>query len=493
MNEIDILKKQLAREKLARKEAESILEKKSSELYEVNHNLKVVANNLSLQHAISSVLANTASQNAAIQKVLQVMCKMLDMQIGELWEIGQNDTRLGLSEAYCLDKSVLKKFIEKSKLFSFGTGVGLPGKVLESHSIHQIWDVTQDPNFPRATCASEAGLHSAFAFPLFVDNKVIGVIVFLTDQLKAFDSVLLSVIQNIGNQVGIFLEREYARKNMLETQRIAGISEVTTSMLHNIGNILNSVNVSLSLLEENCKNSKLNNLLLLRDLIKSHEHDFINFISNDEQGMQLPTYLIALGDYWQNQHKNTQQEFSSLLQNINHITDILKSQQFLAGSFGMVESIQVCNLLNDAVNINSFTLNNSDVIIQKEYEDIPPILVDRIKFLQILVNIVRNALQAIASNKVDKKIILRIKTDKKMVTIQVIDNGCGIEKKNLIKIFSHGYTTKLNGHGFGLHASALSAHEMGGSLTAESEGLNNGATFTLTLPYKLPGKIESSV
>ncbi len=482
---MDILKRQLEREKLARKEAESILEKKSSELYEVNQKLQKVADNLALQHAVSRVLSNASSIEVAVQNILQIMSEILHMKVANFWEADQHGSLLNLCVSYYVKKAVLKNFVGACKQFSFLPGVGLPGRVFQSKKIDQIKDVTKDTNFPRASMASVAGLHSAFALPLFIETRVMGVIEFFTDKIIDFDPILLSVITEIGNQIGIFLEREYARKSMLETQRIAGISEVTTSMLHNIGNILNSVNVSISMLQENCQQSKLNDLLLLRDLLKSHEHDFIDFVSNNDQGKQLPTYLISLGDYWQNQHKNIQEEFLSLMKNINHINDILKSQQFLSGSFGMVEPIQVNNFLDDAVKINSFTLNSIDVVIQRVYEDLPLILVDRIKLLQILVNLVRNALQAVANNTVEKKIILKTITDKKMVTIQVSDNGRGIEKNNLIKIFSYGYTTKKSGHGFGLHASALSAQEMGGKLTAESEGTNKGTTFSLILPYKL--------
>lgn len=485
MDDIEILKKQMAREKLARKEAESILEKKSSELYEVNQKLQKVVNNLALQHAVSLVLTNASSQEIAARKILQIMSDILNMKVANMWTAAQDGYTLNLYASHCIEEPAFKKFIEDCKPFSFLPGVGLPGKVFQSKEIEQIKDVTKDTNFPRAPFASAAGLHGAFAFPLFIENRVMGVIEFFTDKSKEFDPVLLAIIADIGKQIGIFLEREHARKNMLDAQRAAGITEVTTSMLHNIGNTLNSVNVSISMLEEKFKHSTLDDLLLLRDLVKTHEHDFTAFILESEQGKHLPHFLIELGNYWQNEQKKIKQEILSLSQSVRHINDILKSQQFLSGSFGMVEPMQINNLLDDAVRINSFTLPSANVVIQRKYEDLPLLLVDRIKLLQILINLVRNAFQAIANNHGEKKIVLQTKIDKKMVTIQVSDNGNGIEKSNQLKIFTHGYTTKKEGHGFGLHASAISAQEMGGNLTVESDGINKGATFSLTLPYKL--------
>jgi signal transduction histidine kinase len=72
--------------------------------------------------------------------------------------------------------------------------------------------------------------------------------------------------------------------------------------------------------------------------------------------------------------------------------------------------------------------------------------------------------------------------------IRVEDNGIGIPPENLTRIFSHGFTTRPDGHGFGLHIGAINAREMGGSLSVASEGTGRGATFTLILPMSPPGK-----
>ena len=70
--------------------------------------------------------------------------------------------------------------------------------------------------------------------------------------------------------------------------------------------------------------------------------------------------------------------------------------------------------------------------------------------------------------------------------ISYIDNGIGIPADNLTRIFGHGFTTRKEGHGFGLHSGALAAKELGGALTVESDGPGKGATFTLEFPIQRP-------
>ena len=71
-----------------------------------------------------------------------------------------------------------------------------------------------------------------------------------------------------------------------------------------------------------------------------------------------------------------------------------------------------------------------------------------------------------------------------MLEIEVEDNGCGIRDEDLQRIFHHGFTTKKNGHGFGLHVSANAATEMGAKLHVHSDGPGRGASFFLDIPLE---------
>ena len=143
-------------------------------------------------------------------------------------------------------------------------------------------------------------------------------------------------------------------------------------------------------------------------------------------------------------------------------------------------------LVDDSLQINAGALDRHQVKLARESEKVPQVLVDKHKVLQILVNLIRNAKYAVSeAERKDKQVTVRLfQHGEDHVRIQVSDNGVGIAPENLTRIFAHGFTTRKDGHGFGLHSGALAAKEMGGSLSVHSEGPGQGATFTLELPIK---------
>jgi signal transduction histidine kinase len=144
--------------------------------------------------------------------------------------------------------------------------------------------------------------------------------------------------------------------------------------------------------------------------------------------------------------------------------------------------------------LNAGAMERHQVQVIREYFDVPPILVDKHKVLQILVNLIRNAKYALDDRgHSDKRMVLQIgQNGNNMVKISVIDNGVGIAPENLTRIFEHGFTTRKEGHGFGLHNGALAARELGGALIAHSDGTGKGATFTLELPRRPREKDQSA-
>ena len=180
----------------------------------------------------------------------------------------------------------------------------------------------------------------------------------------------------------------------------------------------------------------------------------------------------------------TLEELASLRENLEHIKDIVTMQQKFAKLCGVTEVVAVADLVEDSLRLNAGAFTRHGVTLRREFGDVVPITVDRHKVLQILINLIRNAKYACDdSGRSDKLIILRIEHVSSGVRISVIDNGIGIPPENMVRLFTHGFTTRESGHGFGLHSAALAAQELGGSLRAESEGPGRGATFTLELPF----------
>jgi signal transduction histidine kinase len=281
-------------------------------------------------------------------------------------------------------------------------------------------------------------------------------------------------------------EVERTHQELLIASRQAGMAEVATSVLHNVGNVLNSVNVSAGVIAEKIRSSKLNNFGRAAEMLKAHANDLAHFFEHDLKGRQLPQYLGRLADHLGTEQKATLGELDSLRKNVEHIKGIVGMQQNYAKVFGSTESVKPTDLVEDALRMNSGALVRHEVRVVREYAPgLPPVTVDKHKMLQILVNLICNAKKACDESIYPERLLtVRVQTEADHLKISVIDNGVGIPKENLTRIFNHGFTTRKDGHGFGLHSGALAAKEMGGTLLAHSEGMGKGSQFTLTLPLK---------
>jgi C4-dicarboxylate-specific signal transduction histidine kinase len=200
----------------------------------------------------------------------------------------------------------------------------------------------------------------------------------------------------------------------------------------------------------------------------------------------LPSFIQGLAERLVAEQAELLGEVQGLTRNIGHIKDIVSVQQgYAKGVSGMLESHSPQKLLHDALQMNATALERHGVEVVRQFEEAPSVLVDKHQVLQILINLIRNAKEAMNSPEVQaKRLTMRIRSEGERVCIEITDTGIGIAPENLARIFSFGFTTRADGHGFGLHSSALAAREMGGSLQAASDGPGLGATFSLELPVK---------
>jgi len=279
---------------------------------------------------------------------------------------------------------------------------------------------------------------------------------------------------------------ETLHRQLLDTSRQAGMAEVATNVLHNVGNVLNTVNVSISIASDKVRKSRIANLAKAAGLLEEHRGDLAAFLTHDAKGTQLPDYLIKLASHLTEEQGEILKELQLLQSNVEHIKDIVAMQQSYAKVSGMVESLPPVELVEDALRMNAAALGRHEVQVVREYGDAPLVSVEKHKVLQILVNLIRNAKYALdEGGRSDKRLTLRIaRNGDDFVHVSVIDNGVGIPAENVTRIFEHGFTTRKGGHGFGLHSGALAAQEMGGTLSVSSDGPGHGAVFTLALPIK---------
>jgi PAS domain S-box-containing protein len=272
-------------------------------------------------------------------------------------------------------------------------------------------------------------------------------------------------------------------RTLVETSRKAGMAEIATGVLHNVGNTLNSVNVSATLVTERLRGSHLQGLIRATELMQGAT-DLGAFLTRDERGRLLPEYLLSVSRQLAEDQTTMLLELQSLTKNVDHIKSVVNMQQEHARFTGMVEAVTLPELIDDALRLHATSFERLGIQLRREYTPVPPLRVDRHKLLQILVNLLSNARHALlGTERPDKQLTLRIlPLPGERLRIELADNGLGIAPEHLPRLFSHGFTTKKTGHGFGLHSSALAASEMNGSLTCTSPGPGQGATFTIELP-----------
>jgi PAS domain S-box-containing protein len=290
-------------------------------------------------------------------------------------------------------------------------------------------------------------------------------------------------------------EREELQSRLVAASRQSGMAEVATGVLHNVGNVLNSVNVSASLAGEKLRSSKLSQLAKAVDLLLQQPAASLpQFLTEDTKGKVLPTYLGKVTQIMTAEHAEVLAELGTLAKNIDHIKEVVSMQQTYAKVAGVTEKVLLNELIEDAIRLDSDSFERHGVTIVREYEPMPTVTIDKHRVLQILVNLLSNAKHAVNEQRrrlsasgapTTQKLltirIARVSNIPNRVRLQIVDTGTGIAQEDLTRIFSLGFTTKKDGHGFGLHSSALAAKALGGSLMATSAGPGTGATFSLEL------------
>lgn len=296
-------------------------------------------------------------------------------------------------------------------------------------------------------------------------------------------------VQVIAWDMTVFRETEQllreTQRELIETSRLAGVAEMATGVLHNIGNALNSVNTSVSVTIERARSSKAPGVGRLAQLIADNGQRLPEFFASDPRARQIPIYLEQLAEQLTQEQRAFLAELDAVRESVDHMIEILAAQQSLARVEGVTEDVPPSELIEYALRISEAALSRHLVTVVRHYSAVPAVRVQRHKALQILVNLIRNAKEAMQETVVPRERFLTLSLDlapNGNVQIGVTDTGVGIAEENLTRIYGFGFTTKKSGHGFGLHTSALAAKELGGALHAKSDGPGRGATFILELP-----------
>ncbi len=341
---------------------------------------------------------------------------------------------------------------------------------------------------------------------LFFVNLYLGPLVRLTEatlrslrdltstlERRVFDRTAELQLAN-GRLLESFDKVSSMQRQLIDTSRRAGMADVATTVLHNVGNVLTSVNVSANVVMDTVQQSRLAGLGKAVELLRGHRDDLASFLTDDPKGKRLPAYFESLSVAAGEEHQQILTELKALQKNIDHIKIIVSRQQSQAkNAVGVIETLSVADLLEEAIKFNWAAYERHRIKVVRQFESLPAVAVDRHKMFQILMNLMSNARHALKGIDGERLVTIRLtgKPDSRFA-VDVEDNGCGIAPETMARIFNYGFTTKQEGHGFGLHASACAATEMGGLLTAHSDGNGQGARFTLELPCDPPEAKEDS-
>jgi PAS domain S-box-containing protein len=302
---------------------------------------------------------------------------------------------------------------------------------------------------------------------------------------------LRGVVLDISTRKKTEQEISELHNQLVLSARLAGMADIAASTLHNIGNVLNSAHVSIEFLKERLSQSEMKTVGQVVDLLEKNSDHLSEYLQNDPQGKYIPEYILALFKTLKKEYDTISQEIDRISKNMSHINDIILTQNDISRTLGMKEKVFLPQIIDAALGMADTSFDQYNIHVEKKYQETPYLIVDKVKLLQILINLIRNAKESLIRSSEDEERIMTLSLEEEnsshQMKICIKDTGIGILKENMSKIFSLGFTTKERGHGLGLHMSALNAQEMGGKMTVESEGPGKGATFTIFIP-----KIEAT-
>ena len=268
-----------------------------------------------------------------------------------------------------------------------------------------------------------------------------------------------------------------------------GRLEIIDTILHNVGNAINSVTVGIDTLRQHLAHDPfLPRLRAVADTVNRHRNDWAGYVGRDPQGQKVMPFIIALAEDLTKQHDSMLKSAARVQDRANHIADIVRTQRVLDGPRMDRKYLNLRNALSVAVRVLRDSLRKRSIRVQICCSGAPrEIRIQESQFHQMVVNLIKNSMEAIddlaASNslKEEPRICIRAYPEGEFLHLDVMDNGVGINARNTRILFNAGYTTKKSGSGLGLHSVANFVIGSGGQVQALSDGIGKGTTLRVML------------
>ncbi|HUY33628.1 MAG TPA: HAMP domain-containing sensor histidine kinase [Pirellulales bacterium] len=271
---------------------------------------------------------------------------------------------------------------------------------------------------------------------------------------------------------------------MLKVAHLAGMTEIATGVLHNVGNVLNNVNISTTVINDRLRRLRVDGLAKLAETLGADGDDLAAFLAKDGNARRIKQYLSGLNAELAGEQQALLAEVGLLVDKVGHIRNIIAAEQRYARRMSFREQCDVERLVEDVLLMHGYTLNQRAIEVRRDFEELPVGMLERSKLLQVLDNLIKNAIESMSTHDGPRKelsVTVR-QSSADRARIEVGDTGKGIAPADAERIFNFGFTTKDSGNGFGLHSAANALTEMGGSIAARSDGPGLGATFAIEFP-----------
>src|SRR5262252_1307197 len=406
------------------------------------------------QYTITQILAGAATLPEATPKILQAVCECLGWDLGALWTFDRQAGVLRCVEVWHKAAVEVPHFAAISRASTFLPGIGLPGRVWSSRAPAYIPDIAHDAHFPRASIAACEGLHTACGFPILLGDDVLGVMEFFSQEIRQPDQDLLHTMASIGSQIGQFIERKRAEDALHQAQmelahiaRVVTLGELTASIAHEINQPLTAV--------------VTNGAACLRWLQRDHP-------DLDEARAAVQRVVC---------------EGCRASEVMTRIRSLVQRAPAALTPLPIHETIEEVLMLVQA------EARRQHIALHTVFgDDVPPVLGDRVQVQQVLLNLVRNSMEALSA-VVDRPRDLHVQTQRHAldgVLVSVKDAGIGLRAEKVEKMFEPFFSTKPSGMGMGLRISRAIVEAHGGQLWAIPND-DHGATFLFTLPTGAEG------
>jgi two-component system sensor kinase FixL len=313
---------------------------------------------------------------------------------------------------------------------------------------------------------------------------------YFSNQISSYETAaasgMITIFTDVTRHRAAEMRIEGLRQELMQASHRAGMAEIATGVLHNVGNVLNSVNVSAEALMKELEISRLHLLGRTVAMLEDNEARLAEFLTEDPRGRKLPALLGKLGQELEVEQQRLHAELTRLRTHLGLMRSIVEAQQSLAKLGDMAEPARPDELIHQTLTMFQLDLESRVIELRLELEDVGTMVLDKQATLQVLANLIRNAIEALVAVDRQRELVMRLHADDQQIYFDVEDDGCGIDSEHLGRLFQLGFSTKPNGHGFGLHVSAIAARTMNGTVEASSPGPGHGAKVRLTLPRIVP-------